>query len=681
MANLDQEICTNAFIAYCYQEGNYNPQDLLQPFVLKSISTLSRTFFSLSELASEIEKDCGKEFPKILIEKELLKLVYEGKIDYDKKQEIYSVKIDLSDVKEKYRKSQDETTYFLKSLKDFITEKNSVYAKIITAENVMQYFEEYCMDNLREIVKFLGGMYSKKVLKNTSSEIENLIEAFFEIKVKSDEKLRNEFENIFNGLHLRKIVEICSEKLQEEAYSLKEKIIYLDTNIIIRILGYQSDELNLLGTELLSLLHEYNFEIRVFPETIEELNYLLRGYSYCYKKLIPEKKISHIYQTLRNKKIQPYEIPNIIADIPTKLKEKKITIDADVDFFPRNPDFFNDGVKNLSELKYKKKADSEIVENSIKDTEYNYDVQIRKYEKIAKHDLCCIEKIQKLRNGAILSRFEDTPYYFVTADLSLINFNNKSYTTSHIAETISDYSISFLLYFYKPNFLKDISLHSFIAANYSKSELSITSWLNYVRIISEKYEKDEINKQQFGYLLTAKILEEEKFSDATIDDIVSEALIEYDKFVNEKECLTTENANMVDELIKSEEKLNSAEVIIKNLKDTNSENSDCIENLSQSKASLENTVKGLENRLNNQDKKLLTQDIKIIEQNRKISKQEKSFRLFRHITFTVFFLFGIILLFLLNKVFGSIVSSISFALEILNIIDSSTRFKIFNTEK
>lgn len=657
MASLDQEICTNAFIAYCYQEGKYNPQDLLKPFVLKAISGLSKSNFSLSEITNEVKKDCGKKFPSILVSKELSKLLSDEILTFEKEKEIYTVTADLSGIKADYRKALDETTYFLRSLQAFITERSDEFSNI-SVTKVMNYFEEYCMSNLAEIVKFLGGMYTTKQTNINSSEIERLINAFFEIKIKTDDRLKNEFENIFNGFHLRKIVEICSDKIQSQAYSLNNKIIYLDTNIIIRILGYQSEELNLLGNELLTLLKEYNFEIHVFHDTLEELFYLLRGYSYSYKDLVPGKNISHIYQTLKDKNIEPFEIQEIISNIPDLLREKGIIIDTEDDFFSKYPDVFDEGVKQLAQKKFQKKQDSELEEET--------DVDLSKYERSAKHDIAAIERIAKLRKGQLVSKFEDTPYYFISADQTLINFN-KTYTSSHISESIGDYSISFLLYFYKPNKLKDVSLHSFIAANYSNSQLSISNWINYVKKVSDKYKKHEIDEKQYGYLLTEKILSNESFYESSVDEIITKGLEGYAEFASKTDALEIQNAFMKGELKEADERGQLANKKIENLTRAAQKKTEVISDFSANNKSLETRVSGLENQVKNQETKL--------------SEQDKQFRDFRHFVFIAIAILGILIICFANKIFGSIVSTISFILEILNILDSKLHLNIFVKNK
>ena len=98
-----QQVYLHSFIAFCYQKGVYSPNDILKPLVKKSIATYGKTNFSSHEIHDEIKRDFEKDFPCILVEKELLKLVHDGILirNSEKKTSLtYSLVADLSSIKE-----------------------------------------------------------------------------------------------------------------------------------------------------------------------------------------------------------------------------------------------------------------------------------------------------------------------------------------------------------------------------------------------------------------------------------------------------------------------------------------------------------------------------------------------------------------------------------------------------
>ena len=495
-----EQICMHAFVAFSYKEGKSSPDEILTPTVLITISMLDQEFFLPEDVHRQVKTDFSKDFPFILIQRELSKLISKEIIERDfteKTKLVYRLKKDLTDVKENYRKSQDETNYFFKKLQEYITNKKTQYGSLSISQ-LMKRIEEFCSENLTSLI-ICFGQNSHTIKKTSNKLIDTLICDFFEIKVKNDERLLSAFENIFNGILLAKISEMCAENLNNTNYTMNSKIVFLDTNILLRILDLQSEYLNILGHELYNLLIENNFELKVFNDTIKELNYLLRGYKKAEPYFIKGKEISHVYQVLKNKDIDVYEIDDFIQEIPKKLQDLDISIDEETEYPPEDYKIYEDRTNELAKIKYERKNEDSI-EFDISDDSN------QKYINQAQHDLYCINQIHGLRGKEIVNRFEDAKYYFITADAVLLKYNKSNYNFSNISETIGDYTISFLLYFYKPNNMKGISLRSFIAANYANADLSISNWMNYFTAVNKKYQEGKLSKSQFGYLLTKTIL-------------------------------------------------------------------------------------------------------------------------------------------------------------------------------
>lgn len=481
-------------------------------------------------------------------------------------------------------------------------------------------------------------------------EIDSLIEEFFETCVKNDERLGNVFENIFNGINLLKIAEACSDNLSATTYSIGVKVFYLDTNILLRILELQSDYLNLLGKELLKLLNDYNFEIRVFKNTLDELFYLLRGYKRGHSYFIKGRNISHVYQTLKNRDIEPFQIDDIINEIPNKLHDLGIETDDETTYIPNDYALFDKKISELAKLKFDKKNESES-EFDINDFDSQRCIQQ------AKHDLEAIELIRTLRAKPIINKFEDAEYYFITAESNLLRFNKQEYHYTEIDETIGDYTLSFLLYFYRPGNMKGIALRSFIAANCSNKQLSISNWINYVNLVNEKYKDGVINKSQFGYLLTKTILTNEKFVGNDLNDIVNDGITEFKTIIEGYENLKKEKI--------------SSDSYIEKLKLKN----DLILNQSEEK-----DIKILENagyiyELENDKSTLVTKVKDLDTQIFSLKTQMKNIRIAVFIICGILLIFGLIN-FISNKTLASILTSLSIVGTTFNIIDHFKKWVI-----
>ena len=176
-----EQICMHAFVAFSYKEGKSSPDEILTPTVLITISMLDQEFFLPEDVHRQVKTDFSKDFPFILIQRELSKLISKEIIERDfteKTKLVYRLKKDLTDVKENYRKSQDETNYFLKKLQEYITNKKTQYGSLSISQ-LMKRIEEFCSENLTSLI-ICFGQNSHTIKKTSNKLIDTLVCDFFE---------------------------------------------------------------------------------------------------------------------------------------------------------------------------------------------------------------------------------------------------------------------------------------------------------------------------------------------------------------------------------------------------------------------------------------------------------------------------------------------------------------------
>lgn len=332
--------------------------------------------------------------------------------------------------------------------------------------------------------------------------------------------------------------------------------------------------------------------------------------------------------------MEPFQIDDLIDEIHhKKLKEFGITIDTETLCIPTDYGIFDKKVSEFAKIKYDKRNESE--------TEFDIsDYSSHRYLKQTKHDLESIERIRTLRNKSVLTKFEDAQYYFITAESNLLKFNKNNYHYTEIDETIGDYTISFLLCFYKPNNMKGISLRGFIAANHSNNQISIGNWISYVNAVNKKYKDGTIDKSQFGYLLTRTILNNEKFINEDLNDIVNDGLTEFNNITLENDDLKKEVSRLLNDSEKKDIQLvENTEHIVEIENDKNT-----------LKKEVENTKKEFE----------ITK--------KEIKQQMKSVRKLLFVVFILIFIIGVAVFFS-NNILGSVLTVLSIIATTLNIVD------------
>ena len=220
------------------------------------------------------------------------------------------------------------------------------------------------------------------------------------------------------------------------------------------------------------------------------------------------------------------------------------------------------------------------------------------------------------------------------------------------------------MYFYKPNNMKGISLRSFIAANYANADLSISNWMNYFTAVNKKYQEGKLSKSQFGYLLTKTILNNEKFVEEDLDSLVNEGIEEYNKMIQETDKLRDSKEYFEMQLSKSLQDNANSKARIKKLESINTtiQNDSHIKDIELKKK--QSNIDTLE-----EDKRTLKDDKQSLAN--EVSELKKSLKIIRYVLFGLFafiFIFGICI-FLMNKIFGRIMTFLGFILNIANVID------------
>lgn len=635
----------HGFVAYCYKSGEIGPNNLITPLVKKAIASFSKKVFTTEEIHQEIIKSFSKDFPLILIEREMQKLSFEKIIkrnfEENAKSE-FTLLQDLSDTMKHFTASQIETNHFLSDFKDFLQSKNSSYGDL-NLSALLKRIEIFCLYNMIPIINYFGGLEPSIKREKNDKEIDLLIEEFFNGFVNKNRKLMSAFENIFNGINLLYLFENCSEAISNSDYSLKEKCFYLDTNILLRILELQDSYLNKLGKELYGFLIKNNFKIKVFEITLDELFYLIRGYDTACKYLVKGKNISHVYQTLKNKGYESFQVDDIIEDVKSKLEELNIIIDRSTKWHPDDYKEFEGNIEILAKQKFEKRNEDEQKFDV-------YDENVQRFLYQAKHDLRCIELIRALRGDLTKTRFEDETYFFITADSLLLQFNKTISNKTNTKETIGDFSLCFLLYFHDPKNVKGIALNSFIATNYNHSGLSVANWIKYVRVVHRKYKSGKINIAQMGFLFTKTILNNTRFESEDLEEIINDSLSEFTKITIQYGDLETENkkAESENEMLRKENEAKNSEIF---------KQSEEAGKFFEKIDTLENNQSELRSELS------------------EMSKQMRLIRKTISIIFAVVIAISIVLFFY-NRVFGSILFIIGVLFETLNIIDKGKKFLI-----
>ncbi len=178
--------------------------------------------------------------------------------------------------------------------------------------------------------------------------------------------------------------------------------VFLDTPIVLGLLGYKGDEIQTYNRELIMLLKEEGANLKVFVETINEIERVLLA---CKAELANQKMSTSsrhdVMQVFLNKGFTPAHIERELVNLNTKITQMGIKVEK---FPPHNKTI------EPSEARLQ-----EILNESIHYTN----------EEALIHDVSCITAICRLRGGLQRNTIENSGAIFMTNNVKVVHASYK----------------------------------------------------------------------------------------------------------------------------------------------------------------------------------------------------------------------------------------------------------------
>jgi len=260
--------------------------------------------------------------------------------------------------------------------------------------------------------------------------------------------------------------------------------LFLDTNFVFSILGLHMEEFNEPAKELLDLLRRYDFELKVFSFTVDEISRVIYAYnreSYRYPTSI---HINTLYSALKIKNWSKTDAREFIINIEETLQQQGIKIQW------------------MKDIKLDNYTPDERLNNAIRKYKPDQGAFHRN------HDLAAIAKINELREKTI-RRIEDSEALFLTSDFRLHRFNfmemgHKENGT--ICETISDRLLTNILWLKNPNTRPP--LKSIIAAHSRDLFVNRRVWDRFYEVLQELKRDGKIRDDDISTLFWHSYVED-----------------------------------------------------------------------------------------------------------------------------------------------------------------------------
>ncbi len=507
---------TYALIKSLYDKGG-DYVDSFWPFVIKVIP--GNEYVDTDCIRHHLEIQSGLRMPLYVLDTILKRARRKGYLDRKSKKYLLTEKGE--DYLEHLETEKDVERRINSLLNDILVffRKRDLYLSIPEIKGILFNFVQ---KNIEPLINYLSPQSDIMLLTSLSRDhyIELLIQYIQEAEHSKPSQFKT-FKEIVLGSLISTILFVEKDKYSDinriRTEKFKDCEVYLDSNFIFSLLGLHEEEFNKPAQELFELLKKFNFNIKVFEFTIEEMCKVIRGYLTEQHKYPCTVHVDVIYSNLKRKGWSKADVYEFISNIEYKLEEKGISM-------VRTPDI---------DLRIYKPADESL----------------RKLMEIYKpeqpifhqnHDLAAIEKIKSIRKRNV-RKIEEAGAFFLTSDYKLSKFNLEEMghrDKGTICEVIPDRLLTNVLWLKNPEV--NLSLNSIIAAHSQGLFVRKRVWDKFYEIVKKLRMEKRVDDGDISVLFYHGYIEdvlreiEEDEASVITEDFVVEKIEEASKLMEQK---------------------------------------------------------------------------------------------------------------------------------------------------
>ena len=314
---------------------------------------------------------------------------------------------------------------------------------------------------------------------NISKNLENLVFYFKDLKQRNQD-LYKIYTELIKGYILYLTIGDCPERDKK----FNNVMLFLDTNVILKLLGIHYSEFKEPVIEMFKLIKRHEFELFVFDFTLEEARNVLNN---CINEIEPSDKIkiNSVCAYLKKEEHKTNtEIKYVSSNLENLLKKENITV-------------WRSGIPISSYEPFDKELNHLLI-----DRKPNQRIKPRL------HDIAAVDCIRDLRNNSAISRLDESKALFLTGDRILNRIVNDKYhkIDNTISEVILDKLLTNLLWLNNPSI--DLDIESIVASCCKDVFISKDIWEAFIRSFNELVDKGELKEEDYRSLFYLNYLEE-----------------------------------------------------------------------------------------------------------------------------------------------------------------------------
>lgn len=447
--------------------------DMIIPFVLYILTDKKAEVVPVNDIKRRLLDEFGIKMPSNVLES-LLKRLTTNEYEYLKREKnlfFYTDKvIDVSGFEQERSKAQHDQLKVVEQLYGFLQKQDIQFEKSEADERLIEYLSKYGYKVIEDT----------RVLEIDQRDIWNYrIGQFIEYVYKNNSYVYDYIKDIVKGAMLVSAIHMQENTRLREKMKFRDTQVYLDTPLLMHILGYSGEALKEACIELVKLLQDIGAEVCYFEHNEDEVKGILEAYRLKYKS--GKLEDSYNYE---------YFIENDITDV--QAVAYKTTVKSDLlqlkIYCKELPDY-QDYNRNIDWSKFEEYISERI----------SYKKDTRR-----KNDIESIAAIYRLRDRDNYKRIENCKAIFVATNSSLIYNVNKYFKELEKREDypacIDDTLLTSIVWFKSAASSADLPSLRLIADALATQKPSKQFWEKLIDVVSDLEKHKQITEVEASEL-------------------------------------------------------------------------------------------------------------------------------------------------------------------------------------
>lgn len=462
-------------------EGDRDYIAYLEKFVINVLNKHRPDPVTDAPIAELLLSESGLRIPIRGVQLVLRRLAKRGFLK--RSNHVYSItdKLPVSDLDEKRRIAERHINRIYAALKGYVKESFDVtWSDENCTHALLSFLKNFSVDCLRA---YIFGT-SIPDIPRSAPEDQFLVSKFITCIYESDGELFDSVIVLVKGQMYSNAIQ-CPD-LESIEKNFKSLSFFLDTPLVLNVLGLQGEEEYAASSELLALLKNLKGKLFIFSHTLDEIRDVIAS---AIRNIDNPRAHGKVITEIRKSGMKLGDLTILQGRIEEELEGL--------------------GIKIYQTPRYKEdlQIDEMALESAI-DSEIHY-ISPRAME----NDVNSIRSIYVLRSGKVPRRLEDAEAVLVTTNAALARAAyelGKSHNSSReVSSVISDYSLANVAWLKAPLGAPDLPAKEAIATCYAAMEPTRPLWEKYILELDRMLKDGKINPDDHAILRVSSVAVDE----------------------------------------------------------------------------------------------------------------------------------------------------------------------------